>query len=81
MSLISLHKYVWSDAEAPGDVLRKSKMLTVKARAQASESACEKEDGLMHLYLNPSIHICVCLAFCEIDDGLFRSDAGPPSLR
>lgn len=56
-------------------------MLIVKTCAHKMESACEKEDRLMHLCRKLSIHISVCLAFFEIDYGLFRSEAGPSSLR
>lgn len=63
------------------DVLDKSKMLIMKTRAQKVESAREKKDRLMHLYCKLSIHISVCLAFFEIDYGLFRSQAGPLFLR
>lgn len=52
-----------------------------KPCAQKPESVCEKEDRLIHLYRQLSIHISVCLAFCEIDYGLFRNEACPPFLR
>lgn len=58
-----------------------SKVLVMKTCAQKPESACEKEDRLMPLYCQLSIHISVCLAFCEIDYGLFRNEACLPSLR
>lgn len=61
--------------------MEKSNMLILKTRAMKAESACEEEDRLMHLHRKLFIHISVCLAFCEIDYGLFRSEAGLPCLR